>query len=175
MGVSYAWRVHASAAYIWKENGGVEMSEHVFHSHDDPTAAESTSKISAVTRTVFDAPYKLRGIDADDIAAIDALPATSALLIARRGPNAGARFLLNSDEVVAGRHPRSDIFLDDVTVSRRHASFLRSENGFIITDAGSLNGTYVNGELVESVALLDGDEVRIGKYQFTFFMSPQVK
>ena len=135
---------------------------------------DSTSRISAVTRASVEGPYKLRGLDADDLAAIDALPATSALLIARRGSNAGARFLLNADKIAAGRSTKVEIFLDDVTVSRRHAYFLRSGSSFTIKDAGSLNGTYVNNELIDEAELANGDEVRIGKYQFTFFASPQV-
>ncbi|MCI5826009.1 MAG: FHA domain-containing protein [Arcanobacterium sp.] len=137
----------------------------------DPTA---TSRFSAIRRSPIDAPAQLRGLDADDLAAIDALPPTSALLIARRGPNAGARFLLNSDLATAGRHPKSDIFLDDVTVSRRHAHFIRKDGLFYVKDMGSLNGTYVNGELVNEVLLQPNDEVRIGKYQFTYFASTQV-
>ncbi|MFC5370118.1 FHA domain-containing protein [Arcanobacterium bovis] len=117
---------------------------------------------------------EIKGIDADDRAAIEALPSSSALLIVRRGPNFGARFLLNDDETVAGRHPKSDIFLDDVTVSRRHATFVREGNRFYVRDANSLNGTYVNQKLVEEALLANGDEVRIGKYQLTFFASPKV-
>ena len=85
-----------------------------------------------------------------------------------RGPNTGARFLLDDDEVVSGRHPDSDIFLDDVTVSRRHAIFRRTPEGFVVRDVGSLNGTYVNRELVEAATLTTGDEVQIGKYKLTF-------
>lgn len=133
----------------------------------------STSRISAVTRSSFDSPEALRGLDADDLAAIDALPASSALLIVRRGPNAGARFLLNADSVTAGRSPKSDIFLDDVTVSRAHATFERTHEGFSVRDMGSLNGTYVNNELVEHTQLHTNDEVRIGRYQLTFFASAQ--
>ncbi|MCI6573627.1 MAG: FHA domain-containing protein [Actinomycetaceae bacterium] len=138
----------------------------------DPTA---TSRFSAIRHGSADisVPVPLHGLDADDLAAIEALPPTSALLIARRGPNAGARFLLNSDETTAGRHPKSDIFLDDVTVSRRHAHFLRRDGVFFVKDMGSLNGTYVNGELVDEAQLQTNDEVRIGKYQFTYFASTQ--
>lgn len=136
----------------------------------DPTA---TSRFSAIRRGSMEGPAQLHGLDADDLAAIEALPPTSALLIARRGPNAGARFLLNSDETTAGRHPKSDIFLDDVTVSRRHAHFLRHDGTFTVKDMGSLNGTYVNGELINEAQLFSHDEVRIGKYQFTYFASTQ--
>jgi hypothetical protein len=92
-----------------------------------------------------------------------------ALLVVLRGPNTGARFLLDDDEVMSGRHPDSDIFLDDVTVSRKHAVFRRTDNGFVVRDVGSLNGTYVNRELVDHAALRTGDEVQIGKFRLVFY------
>src|SRR5690625_329983 len=94
-----------------------------------------------------------------DQAAVDALPEGSALLVVLRGPNAGSRFLLDVDVVTAGRHPESDIFLDDVTVSRRHAEFRRSPAGFVVADVGSLNGTYVNRDRIDERS----DERRVGK------------
>ena len=104
--------------------------------------------------------------------AVRALPFGSALLIAHSGPNAGARFLLDSDVTTVGRHPDADIFLDDVTVSRRHAEFRRAGTGFEVVDAGSLNGTYVNHDRVDQVALRTGSEVQIGKFRLTFYLSP---
>ena len=100
--------------------------------------------------------------------AVDALPAGSALLVVQRGPNAGSRFLLDADVTTAGRHPDSDIFLDDVTVSRRHAEFVRHGAGFAVADVGSLNGTYVNRQRIDEAALAGGDEVQIGKYRLVF-------
>ncbi|WP_246569119.1 FHA domain-containing protein [Polymorphospora rubra] len=96
------------------------------------------------------------------------LPPGAALLAIHQGPNAGARFLLDTDLTTSGRHPDSDIFLDDVTVSRRHGEFHRNGDTFTVRDAGSLNGTYVNRERVESATLNDGDEVQIGKFRMTF-------
>ncbi|MFZ2502159.1 MAG: FHA domain-containing protein [Nocardioides sp.] len=110
-----------------------------------------------------------RGLDPVDAAAVDALPPGHALLVVQRGPGAGSRFLLDADLVKAGRHPDSEIFLDDVTVSRRHAEFRRSGVEFSVADAGSLNGTYVNRDRIESVDLQDGDEVQIGKYRLVYF------
>jgi pSer/pThr/pTyr-binding forkhead associated (FHA) protein len=107
----------------------------------------------------------------EEDAAVAALPEGSALLFVRRGPNAGARFLLDVDESIAGRHPDAQIFLDDVTVSRRHAAFLRTPEGFAVADLGSLNGTYKNGDLIEAVPLQDGDEVQVGKFRLVFFAS----
>jgi pSer/pThr/pTyr-binding forkhead associated (FHA) protein len=103
---------------------------------------------------------------------VDALPAGSALLVVKRGPNAGSRFLLDRDTTSAGRHPDSDIFLDDVTVSRRHAEFRREGGEFVVIDVGSLNGTYVNREPVDQAVLAGGDEVQIGKFRLVFLTGP---
>ena len=112
------------------------------------------------------------GISPSERDAIAALPSGSALLIVRRGPNVGARFLLDSDRTTAGRHPDADIFLDDVTVSRRHVEFRRTARSFEVVDKNSLNGTYVNHDLVDSVELRSGSEVQIGKFRLTFYLSP---
>lgn len=104
--------------------------------------------------------------------AIDALPPNSALLVVKRGPNAGSRFLLDRDVTTAGRHPDSDIFLDDVTVSRRHVEFRREGNGgFSVHDVGSLNGTYLNRERIDSAVLSSSDEVQIGKFRLVYLTS----
>jgi pSer/pThr/pTyr-binding forkhead associated (FHA) protein len=113
-----------------------------------------------------------QGLSHDDAAAVEALPPASALLIVQRGPNAGARFLLDAERTTAGRHPSSDIFLDDVTVSRKHAEFLAEDGGFSVRDVGSLNGTYVNRERIDTARLRAGDEVQIGKYRLTYHPSP---
>ncbi|NLZ57185.1 MAG: FHA domain-containing protein [Corynebacterium sp.] len=102
----------------------------------------------------------------------DNLPAGSALLVVKRGPNAGARFLLDQPTTNAGRHPESDIFLDDVTVSRRHAEFRINEGEFEVVDVGSLNGTYVNREPRNSQVLQTGDEIQIGKFRLVFLAGP---
>ena len=114
-----------------------------------------------------------RGLSGADQAAIDALPGESALLVVQRGPNAGARFLLDADRTTAGRQPESDIFLDDVTVSRKHAEFIRRGATFVVRDVGSLNGTYVNRERVEAATLSNGDEVQIGKFRLVFVAGPR--
>jgi pSer/pThr/pTyr-binding forkhead associated (FHA) protein len=107
----------------------------------------------------------------EEQAAINALPSGSALLVVRRGPNVGARFLLDADVTTVGRHPSSDIFLDDVTVSRRHAQFLRHGTAFEVKDLGSLNGTFFDGVRIETALLSDGAEVQIGKFRLTFYAS----
>nr|WP_042212487.1 FHA domain-containing protein [Demequina mangrovi] len=108
-----------------------------------------------------------------DNAAIDALGPDHALLIVHHGPNLGARFLLDVDVTTAGRSVSSDIFLDDVTVSREHAQFIRDGHDFYVRDHGSLNGTYVNRENVSERKLEAGDEVQIGKYRLTFHPGSQ--
>ena len=100
------------------------------------------------------------------------MPSGSAVLVVKRGPNAGSRFLLDQPVTSAGRHPNSDIFLDDVTVSRRHAEFRRENDEFRIVDIGSLNGTYVNREPVASAVLANGDEIQIGKFRLVFLPRP---
>ncbi len=107
----------------------------------------------------------------EERAAVDALPSGNALLVVRRGPNQGSRFLLDSDVTTVGRHPNADIFFDDVTVSRKHAEFKRSGKTFTVTDLASLNGTQYENARVETAVLDNGSEVQIGKYHLTFFAS----
>ncbi|MEU6444984.1 FHA domain-containing protein [Streptomyces sp. NPDC047046] len=141
-------------------------------------ASETTSTISISGLEAYDpettGQTALPALSPEAQAAVDALPLGSALLIVRRGPNSGSRFLLDGELTTAGRHPQSDIFLDDVTVSRRHVEFRREADGtFTVADVGSLNGTYVNRERIDSVVLANGDEVQIGKYRLVFYASQQ--
>jgi pSer/pThr/pTyr-binding forkhead associated (FHA) protein len=100
---------------------------------------------------------------------VDEIPAGSGVLLVKRGPGAGSRFVLDEMVVSAGRHPESDIFLDDVTVSRRHAEIVRQGDRYIVRDVGSLNGTYVNRERIETEAPLNnGDELQIGRFKLVF-------
>lgn len=134
----------------------------------DPTATSVFAAIGYEEDAALPLPLSQRDQDA-----VAALPAGSALLIVQRGPNTGARFLLDHEVTNAGRSPKADIFLDDVTVSRRHSQFLAGENGtHIVRDSGSLNGTYVNHERVDQAELHAGDEVQIGKYRLTYIPSP---
>jgi len=96
------------------------------------------------------------------------VPAGQGVLVVKRGPNAGSRFVLEGSAVTAGRSPDSDIFLDDVTVSRRHASFIPAGSSYEVRDVGSLNGTYLNRERIETAPLANGDEVQIGKFRLVF-------
>ena len=131
----------------------------------EPNPTDQTSTIS------------IAGLDVDehdDLAGDllgEALPDGFALLVVQRGPNAGSRFLLDKEVTTAGRGPDSDIFLDDVTVSRRHAKFTRTDQGFVVEDVGSLNGTYLNRERIEKAEVHNGDEVQVGKFRLMFFTS----
>jgi pSer/pThr/pTyr-binding forkhead associated (FHA) protein len=111
--------------------------------------------------------------EASDAAVIERLKSGTALLVVRRGPASGARFLLDADVTTAGRHPDSDIFLDDITVSRHHAEFTRVGHDFRLRDLGSLNGTYVNRSRIDEATLVSGDEVQIGKYRLLFLARGQ--
>jgi pSer/pThr/pTyr-binding forkhead associated (FHA) protein len=133
-----------------------------------PAPGEATTTISL---TGLDTPDDAQ----DDLSAdllLESLPIGNALLVVQRGPNAGSRFLLDKDLTTVGRHPDSDIFLDDVTVSRRHAEFSRAGDGFVVRDVGSLNGTYLNRERIETTAVHSGDEVQVGKFRLLFFTHP---
>jgi pSer/pThr/pTyr-binding forkhead associated (FHA) protein len=144
----------------------------------EPDAVPSEPR-AAASEGVSDHTTHIPVLDADteemtasDVSAVENLPAGSAMLLVQRGPDSGARFLLDSDEVSVGRHPDSDIFLDDISVSRRHGVFTRSSTGggYTVTDLGSLNGTYVNRDRIDSeISLSGGDEVQIGKYRLIYF------
>jgi pSer/pThr/pTyr-binding forkhead associated (FHA) protein len=99
---------------------------------------------------------------------LEDLPVGVGMLVVTRGPNSGSRYALDEELVTAGRHPDSVIFLDDITVSRRHAEVRHVEGGYQVTDVGSLNGTYLNRERVESATLSDGDELQIGTFKLLF-------
>jgi pSer/pThr/pTyr-binding forkhead associated (FHA) protein len=92
----------------------------------------------------------------------------SGVLVVKRGPDIGVKYVLDQDVTHVGRHPDSEIFLDDITVSRRHAEFAKSGHGYVVKDVGSLNGTYVNRERIEETTLASGDEVQIGKFKLLF-------
>lgn len=104
---------------------------------------------------------------------LEAVPAGAGFLVVKRGPNVGSRFALDADVIKAGRHPQSHIFLDDITVSRRHAE-VRNEGGrLVVADVGSLNGTYLNRERIEQADLHDGDTVQVGKFKLVFVAGAQ--
>jgi pSer/pThr/pTyr-binding forkhead associated (FHA) protein len=142
-------------------------------------ADQASDDVSVETTSVFRSDF-LNELDPATttgnetaVSGVEGLPAGSALLVVKRGPNAGSRFLLDQPRTSAGRHPDSDIFLDDVTVSRRHAEFRLETSEFQVVDVGSLNGTYVNREPVDSAVLANGDEVQIGKFRLVFLTGPK--
>ena len=127
---------------------------------EHPTGEESTVTLGAVDAT--EAP------DDEISVALDELPEGAGLLVVKRGPNAGSKYTLDQSVITAGRHPESDIFLDDITVSRRHAEFRRGRKGYTVADVGSLNGTYLNRGRIDESPLTNGDEVQIGKFRLVF-------
>lgn len=117
-------------------------------------------------------PLEIEGEGSDEFPfPEDELEAGQALLLVKHGPNAGSTFLLESEVTTTGRSPDSDVFLDDVTVSRKHAEIRRQEAGWFVHDLGSLNGTYVNRERVDITKLASGDEIQVGKFKLVFFAS----
>jgi pSer/pThr/pTyr-binding forkhead associated (FHA) protein len=103
---------------------------------------------------------------------LEELGPDQALLVIKGGPSAGSTVLVDKDITRLGRSPDSDVFLNDITVSRRHAEVSREGHGFVIKDAGSLNGTYVNRERVDAGELASGDELQIGKFKIVFYTAP---
>lgn len=103
---------------------------------------------------------------------LEELRPDQALLVIKGGPTAGSTVLIDKDVTIAGRHPDSDVFLNDITVSRRHAEIRREGDRFTVKDAGSLNGTYVNRERVDAAELSSGDELQIGKFKVVFYTTP---
>ena len=141
--------------------------------HSNPDDARFCARCGSPLEA--DTTVSLMPVEAEDEAAEDfpfpedELKAGQALLLVKRGPNAGSTFLLQKDVATCGRDPSSDVFLDDVTVSRKHAEIHRRDDGFFVKDVGSLNGTYVNGGSVEETELASGDEVQIGRFKLEFF------
>ena len=123
-----------------------------------------------------DLTLTLHAVDADALDSdveVHVDSAAPAVLVVSRGPEAGETYLLGNSVTSAGRSPEADVFLDDVTVSRRHALFERTPGGYVARDLGSLNGTYVNKERITEVTLVTGDEVQIGKFRLLFLSSAE--
>ncbi|MGO1975177.1 MAG: FHA domain-containing protein [Propionibacteriaceae bacterium] len=147
-------------------------------SQKSPASAGSSAEPEAhsgdTTRTipaVTDDPDHV-DLAPEEEAAVKALPRGSSILIVRRGDGAESRYLVNTDKALAGRSPDSEIFLDDITVSRKHVELQRSPEGMLVRDVGSLNGTYVNRKLIEEQVLLQaGDELQIGKFRLVYYPS----
>jgi len=144
--------------------------------HDNQAGANFCSSCGAPLDTSEDETTVSLAIDErteldDELGAMLAdLPAGMGVVVVRRGPNAGSRFSLERDATTVGRHPDSDIFLDDITVSRRHAVIRHDGDGYEVSDVGSLNGTYVNHERVETAPLRHLDEVQVGRFVLLFMV-----
>lgn len=157
------------------------MSEYVFCNqcgHRNPPASTFCSSCGSPLDTLDDRTINLTRIDPlqdapgteDDIVVqVGDLPVETGVLIVRAGEQAGDRFDLVNDLTRLGRHPDSEISLDDITVSRRHVDVERTEEGYVASDAGSLNGTYVNQERIDRTLLKHGDELQVGKFRLVFF------
>ena len=154
------------------------MAEDVFCNqcgHRNPAGANFCSSCGAallpsagVDRTTSTVVFNPDEGDDELALELEEVPAGVGFLVVKRGPNVGSRFALDHDIIRAGRHPESDIFLDDITVSRRHVEIRREGAGYVVYDAGSLNGTYLNRERVDSAPLHNGDELQIGTFKLVF-------
>ena len=131
----------------------------------EPTDEDSTT-VTFHPDVPSDAPDEDVSVDLDELQ-----PGTG-MLVVRRGPKGGSRFVLSGETTTAGRHPASDIFLDDITVSRRHAEIARVGAGYVVRDVGSLNGTYLNRHRIEESPISSGDELQVGKFKLAFFARP---
>jgi hypothetical protein len=147
--------------------------------HRNPPESSFCSSCGAVLDSLDDHTITLTKVDplldapgtADDVVVhMSSIAADSASLVVRNGTQAGTALALTAEVTRLGRHPDSEISLDDITVSRRHAEIARTAEGYVARDAGSLNGTYVNQERIdEPVLLQQGDEVQVGKFRLVFF------
>jgi hypothetical protein len=142
--------------------------------HDNPEGARFCSSCgSPLVPDGDETTLTLHAVEAADLEEeleryLDELPPGVGLLVVRHGPNAGSSYRLDKPAVTVGRHPDSDVFLDDITVSRRHVLIERDEQGFVLRDAGSLNGTYVNKKRADEARLRSGDELQVGRYRISF-------
>ena len=160
------------------------MSEYVFCNqcgHRNPPTSSFCSSCGSpldslddrtITLSTVDPLQDAPGVDDDIHVAVGDLPVEVGVLIVRAGAQAGARFSLEEPVTRLGRHPDSEISLDDITVSRRHAEIERTPDGHVVSDAGSLNGTYVNQERIDRTVLRHGDELQIGKFRLVYFERP---
>ena len=122
-----------------------------------------------ITLAAVDPLLDSTGADDDVVIPVSSLPRDGAVLIVRAGSQAGERFVLEDGVTHLGRHPDSETMLDDITVSRRHVAIERTADGYVVSDEGSLNGTYINQERVERALIHHGDELQIGKFRLVLF------
>ena len=146
--------------------------------HRNPPESVFCSSCGSPLDSLDDRTIKISAVDplldasgsADDIEVpVSSLPRDTAVLIVRSGAQAGERFELEDEVTNLGRHPDSEIMLDDITVSRRHVTIEHTPQGYMVSDAGSLNGTYINQQRVDRALLHHGDELQIGKFRLVLF------
>ena len=144
--------------------------------HRNPPASGFCSACGSVLDVVDDRTITLAKVDplqdapgaADDVAVdLSDIPVGEAILVVRGGDDEGAWFGLRTQVTTVGRHPESDIVLDDITVSRRHSELRLVDGRYVVSDAGSLNGTYVNQQRIDSAVLAQGDELQVGDRKST--------
>ena len=128
------------------------------------TPEPAKEDVTTATYVIDDQTGELKPVDVADAAA-----QSGALVIRSGGGRVGQSFPMSGEKMTIGRSPETEIFLDDVTVSREHATLVRRGGDWFLDDSGSLNGTYVNRQRVDSHRLQDGDELQIGKFKLTFF------
>lgn len=149
---------------------GGEMAKFYDPNRDELTSTLNVTSLRPVP-SELDPLEKLSSAEKSIIA--DLNPGT-AMFVILAGPGKGSRYLIDSDQVSIGREPANDIFLDDITVSRKHA-LLRKKTSFIVEDLNSLNGTYLNANSISKSSLTNGDELQIGKFRLTFFVAKERK
>ena len=146
--------------------------------HRNPPSSSFCSACGSVLDLVDDRTITLTKVDPlmdapgslDDVHVnLSDIPAGEAILVERGGDSEGNWFSLRTQVTTIGRHPESDIVLDDITVSRRHAQLVWIDGAYVVRDVGSLNGTYVNQQRTDETRLYHGDEVQIGKFRLVFF------
>ncbi len=152
---------------------GYALPDHVnFCSNCGAAVRQGSGDTTRVISVVTEEMARVELTDTQ-LSVLENVPEGTGVLLVVRGPNQGSKFLLDRATISAGRHPQSDIFLDDVTVSRHHASFTERGGHRWISDLNSLNGTYVNRTLIDGeVALRSGDEVQIGKFRLVYLVRP---
>lgn len=128
---------------------------------------------SAEDTTIIYTPHEVEIEKKDEtvIVSLDELKEDVPVLVLLNGPNKGEKYRLEGTDILLGRHPESDIFLSDITVSREHARILREEDAYVLYDNGSLNGTYLNRQEIEKAVLNDQDEIQVGKFKMMFLKS----
>ncbi len=142
--------------------------------HQNPLGSNFCSSCGAVLNPTGDDPatvtFQLESVAGADEVEVELDDLTvNGVMVVTRGPNAGSRYMLDAPFMTAGRHPDSDIFLDDVTVSRNHVELVRQPSGaYLVRDVGSLNGTYLNRERIEEAQLHNSDELQIGKFKLVY-------